>query len=75
MSSYEFLCVPMCSYEFLCVPPQGVKAVPLDGSRVEVSWEPPMSPGGDLIFYTLYLRAKRGGREIRDTIDANQERR
>ncbi|XP_063847414.1 proto-oncogene tyrosine-protein kinase ROS-like isoform X2 [Scylla paramamosain] len=56
-------------------PPTGVKAVPLDGSRVEVTWEPPVSPGGNLIFYTLYLRAQQGGREIRDTIKAHEERR
>ncbi|XP_066980698.1 proto-oncogene tyrosine-protein kinase ROS isoform X4 [Macrobrachium rosenbergii] len=56
-------------------PPREVRAVPLDGSRVEVTWEAPLFPGGDLITYTLYSKDIEGLRELRDNIDASSERR
>lgn len=49
--------------------------MPLDWSRVEVTWEPPLFPGGDLISYTLYSKDAHGRQEMRDNIDANIERR
>ncbi|XP_071513555.1 proto-oncogene tyrosine-protein kinase ROS isoform X2 [Panulirus ornatus] len=56
-------------------PPREFRAVPLDWSRVEVTWEPPLFPGGDLISYTLYSKDAHGKQEMRDNIDANAERR
>ncbi|ROT69853.1 putative proto-oncogene tyrosine-protein kinase ROS [Penaeus vannamei] len=56
-------------------PPRELRAVPLDWSRVEVSWDPPLFPGGDLISYTLYSKDAEGKQEMRDNIDANSERR
>ncbi|XP_042220290.1 proto-oncogene tyrosine-protein kinase ROS-like isoform X2 [Homarus americanus] len=55
--------------------PMELKAVPLDWSRVEVTWEPPLFPGGDLISYTLYFKDTQGGQKMRDNIDASSERR
>ncbi|CAL4065204.1 unnamed protein product, partial [Meganyctiphanes norvegica] len=57
-------------------PPKGVKAVPLDGSRVEVTWETPQFPGGDLISYTLYLRAVTALQpQLREDINAQENMR
>ncbi|XP_042860873.1 proto-oncogene tyrosine-protein kinase ROS-like [Penaeus japonicus] len=56
-------------------PPRELRAVPLDWSRVEVTWDPPLFPGGDLISYTLYSKDAEGKQEMRDNIDANSERR
>ncbi|XP_045603691.1 proto-oncogene tyrosine-protein kinase ROS isoform X2 [Procambarus clarkii] len=55
-------------------PPRELKAVPLDWSRVEVTWEPPLFPGGDLISYTLYSKDTQR-QEMRANINANEERR
>ncbi|KAK3864124.1 hypothetical protein Pcinc_030164 [Petrolisthes cinctipes] len=56
-------------------PPRGLVAVPLDGSRVEVRWEPPLFPGGDLICYTLYSRDANATHNMRVTINTDKERR
>ncbi|KAK7028897.1 hypothetical protein SK128_007908 [Halocaridina rubra] len=56
-------------------PPRDMKAVPLDWSRVEVIWEAPLFPGGDLISYTLYSKDTEGKQEMRDNIDASGEKR
>ena len=50
-------------------------AIPMDWNRVELFWDPPFFPGGDLITYTVYLRQANAGNEIRKDIPASGETR
>ena len=53
-----------------------MRAVPLDWNRVEVSWDAPYYPGGDLITYTIYLRRENDETdEIRKDIKADKNKR
>ena len=50
-----------------------MQAIPLDWSRVEVTWSSPQFPSGDIISYTLFVSDPTGEIKVRKDISATNE--
>lgn len=48
--------------------------MPLDGSRVEVSWMAPRYPAGELVSYTLYMTELSSGEQLRKDVAISENK-
>ena len=55
--------------EDLPSPPGNIKAVPLSGQSILVTWLPPLHPAGEITGYAIHLSTMMAGQTITDKIE------
>ena len=57
--------------EDLPSPPANIKAVPLSGQAILVTWLPPVHPAGEITGYAIHLSTMMAGQTITDKIEVS----